>query len=105
MIDLLDKINKNEITIDQAYDIFDGVVDKFHKGILKDDIFDYLCMDRYERTARAHALSLLTLAKWRKDGWPKQCSRCGAEIDYKKFGWTIKDDKLVGLYCCSKDDK
>ena len=103
MIDLLDKINKQEITIDEAYDIFDEVVEKFHNGQIKQDPYDYMCMDRYERTANAHALSLLTLAKWRKEGWPQQCGKCNKEIDYKKFYWTIRDNTIVHIDCAVKD--
>lgn len=35
MINILDQINNNEITIDKAYDIFDEVVESRHKGLIK----------------------------------------------------------------------
>lgn len=103
MIDLLDKINKQEITINEAYDIFDDVIEKFHNGEIKMDPYDYLCIDRYERTANGHALSLSTLSIWRKTGWPNKCGICGKDIDYKNFYWTIKNDTLVHIDCTMQD--
>jgi hypothetical protein len=42
------------------------------------------------------------LAIWRKECWQEQCSHCGSRINYKKYGWTIRDDKLMGLNCCNR---
>jgi ferritin len=55
-------------------------------------------MNNYEWTAFCHGASLSALAKWRNEGWQEQCSHCRSLINY---GWTIRDDKLIGLKCCN----
>ena len=78
----------------------DETVDGFHEGELEGGIQEILCLDNYEWTAICHSLDLGKLADWRKNGWPKICCKCGSGIEYKKYGWVIKDNHLKGLNCC-----
>lgn len=85
MIDILSEIIKGKLTVEQAYDILDETIEKFHSGELENGIPFMLGLNNYEWTAICHALDLLTLANWRLNGWPKECSICGSEFDYKKY--------------------
>ncbi|KKI91826.1 hypothetical protein WQ54_12715 [Bacillus sp. SA1-12] len=100
MINILQMINDNKVSEDIAYDILDEVMEKFQEGKLSKQPKDELNMDNYEWTAFCHGASLGVLARWRKEGWQEQCSHCRRKINYKKYGWTIRDDKLIGLNCC-----
>ncbi|GIQ71121.1 hypothetical protein DUZ99_19900 [Xylanibacillus composti] len=100
MTDILQKLIDNEITVDQAHDILDQTIDDFHDGKLAQEIHEALHLDNYEWTAICHSINLGVLAEWRQSGWPGSCSQCGTEIDYKKYGWTIKNNQLKGLNCC-----
>ena len=99
MIDILSGIIKGELTVEQAYDIMEETIDKFHKGEIEGELHLFLGLNNYEWTAISHSLDLQTLANWRKNGWPQKCYNCGSEIDYKKYGWRIKENKLKCLNC------
>jgi hypothetical protein len=88
------------ITEDQAYDIYEDTIEKHDRGEIETSPKQYLNFTEYEWTAFCHGASLATLAKWRKNGWPDSCSKCGTPIDYKEYGWTIKDNQIKGLTCC-----
>lgn len=100
MIDILAILMNKEISEQKAYDIYDEVITKYHNGELQVEPRIELNLDEYEWTAFCHGISLKELAKWRDNGWPKYCARCGAKIDYKQYGWTIKENQLIGLNCC-----
>jgi hypothetical protein len=99
MYDILLKINQGKITVDQAYDKIDEIVDKFHEGEVEGELHLLLGMDNYEWTAKIHGLDLGILAQWRENGWPTTCSACGRQINYKNYGWTITNDELECLDC------
>jgi hypothetical protein len=75
------------------------VIEHFHEGKLSQQPKDELNMDNYEWTTYCHGASLSALAGWRKDAGKSNVTS-GSKIDYKKFGWTIRNDKLIGLNCC-----
>ena len=102
MRDLLKELYENKITEDQAYEIFDDTVSKFHKGIIKLGIFKYLMMDKYEATANLSAISLKETARWRYEGWPTICSKCKQPLNYKEGCWGAKNDKIYHLECPTK---
>lgn len=102
MIDILKKVYEWEITEDQAYDIYDDIMDKHDSGEIDIDPREELNMDKYEWTAFAHGDSFEVIAKWRYEGWPNHCGKCGAEFDYRNFGWIVKDDELIVLNCCDE---
>lgn len=88
-----------EIGIDDAYRIYDEIMDRFHNGNLNVFPREELCMDNFEWTAFAHGASLETIADWRKNGWPKTCANCDQTLDYKKYGWRIEADRLRCIKC------
>ena len=94
-------INDGKLSEDIAYDIVDEIIEDFHEGKISKQPREELNMDNYEWTAFCHGASLSVLAIWRKEGWLEQCSQCGNKIKYKKYGWIIRDDKLIGLNCCN----
>ena len=99
MRDLLKELYEKKITLDQAYDIFDDIVDKSHRAIIKNDPFIEAMFDKYEATANAHGADFDVIAKWRYEGWPTICSKCKKPLNYKVFGWSAKDNKLKHLVC------
>lgn len=64
MIDLLNLINKEKISEDEIYSIYEKVVSDFHEGLVG-DIPDELGLDHYEWTAFCHGISWMTIASWR----------------------------------------
>ncbi|MEH7886951.1 hypothetical protein V7654_21855 [Bacillus sp. JJ1609] len=82
--------------------ILDEVIEEFHEGKLIRQPKDELNMDNYEWTAYCNRASLSILAKWRKEGWQDECNLCRSRINYKEYGCTIRDDKLIGVNCCNR---
>jgi len=101
MRDILKDLYEGEISEDEAYDIMDEVVECFHTSDKDIVIPDELGLDIYEWTAICQALSLGVLARWRCEGWPTVCYKCGSPINYKEFGWIINNDQLKCLKCPS----
>lgn len=99
MIDILTKLINEEISKEEAYQIFDEIVEKFHAGQIKNPPNEEMCMNNFEWTAVMFGIDLAVLADWRKGGWPKSCSNCNKTIDYTKFGWIIKANNLKCLEC------
>jgi hypothetical protein len=103
MFDILEMVINGEISDDEACDLADMVLERFHSGEIKVPPMEELNLDEYEWTAVGFGISWTELAKWRKYGWPKQCFNCGKEINYKDYGWMISDDKLKGITCCREN--
>lgn len=99
MRDILAEIINKEISGDQADDILEDMMGKFHSGEVEGEVNLLLGMDNFEWTAMCHALDLEVLAKWRKIGWPTECSYCHLPLNYKEYGWTIQDDRIHCLQC------
>lgn len=99
MIDILNSINSNEISINEAENLLEATIDKFHDNELEHTPQKELGLDKYEWTAIGFGIDLYVLAQWRKKGWPTSCENCCIEIDYKNFGWKIKDNKLICIKC------
>ena len=99
MIDILNKIISGDISIQDAEQIMDEVINKFHCDQI--DLYpqDEMCLNNYEWTAIGFGISLEVLAKWRKNGWPNKCANCGKKIDYKQYGWRIVKNKLMCIKC------
>lgn len=99
MINILQKLINKEITEEQAYNIMEMVVENYHKGNLEEEPRIKMNFNNYEWTALCHGLSLSVLAEWHQKGWPDVCSYCGKTLDYKKYGWIIENNQIVGLNC------
>lgn len=99
MINLLDNIIINKMSVEEADEVLEKIIDKFHEDELQTIPQQELCMDTFEWTAIAYGIDLKILGIWRRDGWPSTCEKCGKSINYKEFGWKIVDDKLVCIKC------
>jgi hypothetical protein len=109
MIDLLKLIHLDEISIEEAYEYEDRVLEAFHRGELSSNWSDDLGLDRFEATARAHGASYEHLVQFRYNGWPERCAECHQPIDYRDFGWFCKRDEegkaiLVHIYHLDEPD-
>lgn len=103
MIDLLSMVYYDDVSEEEAQRILDSTICDFHVGKLKINIPSELMLNNYEWTAICHGVHLNVIAKWRVDGWPRKCSVCKREIDYRKYGWTIKSDKLCHVICSNEN--
>jgi hypothetical protein len=93
-IDLLDKLYRSNITIDQAYDIKDNVLD----SDTENEPHEILMMSEIEWTAVCHAAPLDVIAKWRHEGWPTRCVNTGEPIEVEKYGWiVVSNNGVYGL--------
>ena len=94
IIDIIKAIHEGEISLDEAYDIFDSIIED-KDGNYKDGeeipILELTGMDNYEYTAFCQGAGLEDLVKWRYEGWPNVCARTGRKFDYKKYGWLVKE--------------
>ncbi len=89
MIDLLTLLHLGELSLDEAYQMLDEAVGKFHSGEINSEWWEWLQLSKYEVTARVYGASLMALAKLRFDGWPNICSMCDLPLDYRLFGWSF----------------
>ena len=99
MVDILKEIHENKITSDEGYDIIDETVDKFHDDKLTTTIEEELNLNKYEWAAYCYTASLETIVRWRYKGWPIACEHCGKPINYQKYYWIVREDKLKCLHC------
>jgi len=99
LINILDSMIEKRISINEADDILEEILDKFHDGELDATPQEELCLDKFEWTAIGFGVDLSVLASWRKGGWPTKCNNCGKAINYREFGWKIVNDELVCIKC------
>jgi len=99
LINILEKLHNNEISEDNAYDIYEKVMDEYHSDKLKVEPREELMLNNHEWTAFVQGADFITLSKWREKGWPKVCYNCKKEINYKEYNWLIVDNKLKCLSC------
>jgi hypothetical protein len=89
MIDVIALLYLKEISLDEAYDIVDVAVEKFHADEITIEWWKYLQMSKYEVSAYAHGGSLEDLLYLRYVGWPNKCMKCNLFLDYQAFGWWL----------------
>jgi hypothetical protein len=97
-MDILALIYYHELTIDEAYDIFDDLIARIHNGEASPDWPNQLGLSIYETAAYLHAVGFEGLLKLRYEGWPTSCCRCGMPLDYRQFGWWCCRDDLGDVY-------
>lgn len=98
--DLLKEIYDREISPEDAETAFQRIL-RSEQGSL---VYDLLRITKREATAFLHGVTFADLAKWRYEGWPNVCARCGQEIDLDAFGWFAGEEQdgnsvLVHLRC------
>jgi len=87
MIDLIQAIIDGTMTFDEAFDMYDKLMDSDYEG----DIGEALGLSAIENTAWAHGVWFDELADWRKNGWPNKCAICGKEIVVENWGWFARE--------------
>lgn len=85
-MDLLAQLYRKHITFEDAQKLFDKELE------LPGDWREKFMFDNFEATAYAHGGNLNDIARFRYEGWPKYCAKCGKYIDYKAYGWWLKFD-------------
>ena len=91
--DLVDELGSNIITAEEAEVVFDQWLDS--GGTQPEQ----LGFSQTEYTAYSHGAGFDDLAKWRKQGWPEDCSICGKALGaVTDFGWFVwdQDAKKIG---------
>jgi hypothetical protein len=91
-VDVLYLLYHWEISLEEAYRIYDNIWEMINRGEIPRDWANALCLSEYEATAFAHGAGLEDLVKLRFEGWPTNCSRCGLPVDYKDYGWWYVED-------------
>jgi len=86
-MNLLALLHHGEISVDEAYAIFDGLIAAIHRGESPPEWPVTLGLSNYEASAYLHGASLVDLMKVRYDGWPTSCARCLLPLDYRLYGW------------------
>jgi len=84
--DILTELYNGAISDDEASSIFLQITDSPKVG----DAPELLGMSHQEYTAFLHGVRFAELAKWRHEGWPDVCPKCGKKIDITKPGWFAK---------------
>ena len=93
-IDILAALYERQITASQAEAIDSEIMASQEAS----RVAELLGLNVEEWTAFCHGVSFKTLAKWRYEGWPSKCLKCGHPILIQKFGWLAVDSgKKVGL--------
>jgi hypothetical protein len=92
--DILNEINRQEISVDEAEKIYDEIMD----GPKASEAPSLLGLSKTEWTAFCHGATFEILSNWRINGWPVICLRCGKGILVDHFGWMFKEIGMtVGL--------
>ena len=85
MYNILDSLNSGEMTLADAEEIYDGVMDSDHGG----KVAEILGLTPEEYTALGHGVWLDELASWRTNGWPCECPFCGRRVNIEAYHWKI----------------
>jgi len=83
--DLLDDLNANRLTPDEAEQIYDLYMDNL--TVADPPVAEMLGFSKKEWTAHAHGAPFEVIAQWRKCGWPNTCFLCGEGIASDDYGW------------------
>lgn len=101
MIDVLKDLHENKISLDEAWEIYDRIMEE-NPG----EIGTLLNLSLTEMTAFVHGAGFEDLARWRYSGWPVNCAICGKGMVIENFGWIVKEGKndtstIVHVECLS----
>ena len=84
--DILTELRNGSISKEEAYAIYNRVMDSSEAGPAP----ELLGMSHQEWSAWGYGVGFAELAKWRHEGWPDICPKCGKKIDITKPGWFVK---------------
>ena len=83
--DLLGELAAEELSESEAYDVLDDVRER---SVLPRSL-ELVGFSPAEWTACSKGLPLAVLVRWRADGWPAQCTRCGVDVDPDGLAWRV----------------
>lgn len=86
-INILDKIARNEISLEKANKLYEKLI----SGENASEIQKILMMNDIEWTAFAQGIGFEKLANYRIEKWPEVCYKCGLKINLKNFGWWFEE--------------
>lgn len=81
--DVLRELYEREISLDEADDIFESITSS--PRVRKWG--NLMGLSLAEATASAHAVPFDVIARWRYEGWPNVCVKCGKQIPVERIGW------------------
>jgi hypothetical protein len=87
VIDLITMVYQGEVSLDEAYRVFDETIAAIHRGEASPEWWTTLGFSQYEAAAYLHEATLADIVKLRYAGWPTSCCRCGLPLDYRLYGW------------------
>ena len=93
--DILKALARHEITVAEAYDIYDQIMDSPYAASVE----SLLGLSHIEWNAFGHGAPFEVLARWRTNGWPAVCVNCKQVIVVSEFGWMVSEtEDGYGLY-------
>ena len=98
--DILHDVSMQQLSGDDAEKLVSEILASPEAPRLADD----LSMSSKEYTAYMHGAPFDAIARWRYDGWPDVCSRCGDPLDSDQYGWMVREGEggrygLVHVSC------
>ena len=94
-VDVLALLHLGEISEEEAYRLYDRVMDGISSGTSAPDWAFALGLSEFEARAFAWGVDLQQLLTFRFGGWPTVCSRCKLPIDYRIDNWAVTHDQEV----------
>jgi hypothetical protein len=85
--DILYEVSLQQLSRDDAEKLVSEILASPEAPRLADD----LGMSSKEYTAYMHGAPFDAIARWRYDGWPAVCSRCGSPLDSDQYGWMVRE--------------
>jgi HEAT repeat protein len=96
-VDLLALLHLGETSPNEAYRLYDRVMDGISTGSIPPDWAFALGLSEYEARAFLWGANLQDLLEFRYGGWPAVCSVCRLPIDYRIDNWVVSHDSESGL--------
>jgi hypothetical protein len=87
--DLLARVERGDLTVDQARMELEAYLDAVHRGEADPDWPRALGLSQAEATAYLHGADLSLMLDLRRAGPTITCARCGAMINVRDAEWTV----------------
>lgn len=81
--DALRELCQGKLSLRRLYRLDRQIIESPHAP----RIAELLGLSKVESTATLHGVPHDVLAKWRYEGWPGVCAKCGKKINVRRFGW------------------
>lgn len=101
--DLLARVARGDLTVDQATAELEAYIDAGHRGDADPDWPRALGLSEAEATAYLHGADLSLMLDLRRAGPTVTCSRCGVLISLGEGSWTVQlepaGQRVVHIEC------